>query len=68
MIEIDKVFKLSDKNLKDLITLLTATSKFYDKEEENHLLKYGGVCNCDDQFLCEHRKDYIIEWILSRSE
>jgi hypothetical protein len=33
------------------------------KQPGGSIMSYGDICNCDDDFLCEHRLQVIADWI-----
>lgn len=43
--------------------MLSGTSNLRDEFQEGSIMEFGKVCNCDDNFMCEHRKNKIIEFL-----
>lgn len=52
---------------KDFIEKLNV--KLYNngsQDPKESIMHYEQICKCDDAFLCEHRLQFIIDWIKNK--
>lgn len=64
-------YKLNLSNIKDesfiyelIIKLNTPTH--YGINVNDSIMMYGDICTCDDGFLCEHRLQWIINFLVDQ--
>ena len=47
----------------ELLRKLNASNFTYSNQPEGSIMGYGGICTCDDDYLCSHRLQVIADWI-----
>ncbi|MGK0174061.1 MAG: hypothetical protein ACI9AT_000424 [Ulvibacter sp.] len=54
-----------DSSLHELMEKLNCTMSYGQnmKDVENSIMHYGQLCDHDDGFLCEHRLEWILNYI-----
>lgn len=50
-------------SLHELINKLNGNRNGYGIETEGSVMSYGLICDCDTHFLCEHRIQWIADFI-----
>jgi hypothetical protein len=63
-----KEYVLNEKDIEYLKEALEIPKTYvYNKDNyPNSIMLYDKVCNCDDGFLCEHRLEWLINFIESK--
>lgn len=51
------------KNQLDFIENLNIQLYYSENAPKKSIMCYEQLCNCDDGFLCEHRLQYIIDYL-----
>jgi hypothetical protein len=49
------------------IKSLNASTSYISAIEYSSVMESGAICDCDDAFLCEHRLQYIVDYLKSRN-
>ena len=55
--------KSTEDILSDLEQKLNTSSSYSIPYHEDSIMKYEKICNHDDGYLCEHRRQWIIDFI-----
>lgn len=64
-----KEFNIAETSmLHKLILKLNCRASTNAEYPEGSIMQYGVICDHDDDFLCEHRLQWIVEFILNRVE
>jgi hypothetical protein len=50
-------------HLKELVDRLNCTTSYNEDKPKDSIMHYGQLCNHDDGFLCEHRLEYILNYL-----
>ena len=66
--DIEKLKSEGKNTLVELITKLNCKTTYDAKTPEGSNMHYGRLCNCDDGFLCEHRLEWLINFIDEKYE
>ena len=51
--------------LKELETKLNTSGSYSIPYHEDSIMTYGKMCDHDDGYLCEHRREWILEFFKS---
>ena len=51
--------------LKELETKLNTSGSYSIQYHEDSIMTYGKICDHDDGYLCEHRREWILEFFKS---
>jgi len=51
--------------LKELETKLNTSGSYSIPYHEDSIMTYGKICDHDDGYLCEHRREWILEFFKS---
>lgn len=51
----------------ELIEKLTTSTNTNDDNYPASIMNYGQLCHCDDAFLCEHRLQFIIDFLKEKA-
>lgn len=54
---------IHSSSLHKLINKLNGNRHGYGNQVEGSIMNYGYICNCDTHFLCEHRIQWIVDFI-----
>jgi len=48
---------------KRFVKKLSVSTNLNTPDPKGSIMVFGKICNCNDAFLCEHRLQFIIDWL-----
>jgi|DEB0MinimDraft_6_1074348.scaffolds.fasta_scaffold12208_7 hypothetical protein len=54
---------IHSSSLHELINKLNGNRNGYEEYVEGSIMNYGEICDCDALYLCEHRIQWVVDFI-----